>query len=317
MDASQRVPAMLSFVHAADHGSFAAAARVLRISSAAVSKNIAGLEQSLGVRLMNRTTRSLQLTTEGLVFLERARVAINALDDAIDAVVAQRTEPVGKVRISTSNAFGSDYLLPIVPELQQRYPQLSLQIDFDDRKIDLVRDGYDLALRGSQVEDSSVVARHISTLSTVLVASPDYLQTHGIPKKIKDLDQHRLIAVRFLNGSMSRWGFRGPNQELIEIEPQAPALTLSAADAAVTAAVLGMGIAQTGVHHAWEHLQAGKLKVVLGKLHHPGKRAMTLQYPHRALMAPRVRATVDFILDKFAANPALHVTAEQLQEYQA
>lgn len=119
MDPSQRVRAILSFVHAAERGSLAAAARALGISAAAVSKNVASLERGLGIRLVNRTTRSLQLTAEGSAFLERARVAIAALDDAIEAVAAQRAEPMGRVRISTSNAFGRSYLLPLIPGLHR------------------------------------------------------------------------------------------------------------------------------------------------------------------------------------------------------
>src|SRR6201993_4136921 len=117
MDATQRVRAMLSFVQAADHGSFAAAGRMLGISSAAVGKNVAGLEAALGVRLMNRSTRSLKLTSEGKAFLDGARAAINALDAAIDGVAAQRAEPAGRVRIATSSSFGHLYLLPLLADL--------------------------------------------------------------------------------------------------------------------------------------------------------------------------------------------------------
>ena len=179
MDATQRVRAMLSFVQAADRGSFAGAARALGISAAAVGKNVAGLEAALGVRLMNRSTRSLQLTAEGQVFLDGARQAIDALDAAIDGVAAQRAEPAGRVRLSTSHIFGHRYLLPLVPGLCERYPLLNLELEFDDRRVDLVRDGFDLALRGGQMEDSSLVSRQVCELHTVLAASPDYLARHG------------------------------------------------------------------------------------------------------------------------------------------
>src|ERR1017187_88794 len=129
MDATQRVRAMISFVQAADRGSFAAAARILGISAAAVGKNVAGLEGALGVRLMNRSTRSLQLTSEGQSFLEGAREAINALDAAIDTVAAQRAVPSGRVRISTSSAFGHRYLLPLLRKLAQQFPAIVLEVD--------------------------------------------------------------------------------------------------------------------------------------------------------------------------------------------
>ena len=316
MDATQRVRAMLSFVQAADRGSFAAAARALGISSAAVGKNVAGLEGALGVRLMNRSTRSLQLTSEGQAFLEGAREAINALDAAIDTVAAQRAHPQGRVRVSTSNAFGHRYLMPLLPRLAEKYPAIVMELDFDDRRVDIVQDGFDIAVRGGQLTDTSLVSRPICDLVTVLVAAPSYLAKFGVPRRIQDLDDHRLIAVRFLTGQTSAWPFSVAGK-LIERPPEPPALVVSDPQAAVAAAVSGMGIAQTGVHHAWGYLKTGELKVVLAKVHRSGSRTMALQYPHRALVAPRVRVTVDFLLQELARVEALHVTLPQLKEFAA
>jgi len=319
MDATQRVRAMLSFVQAADHGSFAAAARSLGVSAAAVGKNVAGLEAALGVRLMNRSTRSLQLTSEGRAFVERARDAIGALDLAIDTVAAQRAEPAGRVRISTGNAFGHRYLMPLVPGLIARYPLIVPEVEFDDRRVDLVQSGFDLALRGGNLDDSSLVSRHVCSLLTVLVASPRYLERHGIPARPDELKQHRLVAVRFLTGTTSRWTFRkaAGDRAIEEFVPEPPALVVSDPQAAVDAAVANLGIAQAGVHHAWRHLQAGRLKILLARRHDPGKRAMALQYPHRALVAPRVKATVDYLLAELAQVEALHVTLSQLGDFMA
>ncbi len=316
MDATQRVRAMLSFVQAADRGSFAAAARMLGISSAAVGKNVAGLEGALGVRLMNRSTRSLQLTSEGEAFLGAAREAIHALDAAIDTVAAQRAEPAGRVRISTGNAFGHSYLMPLMPRLLQLHPALVPEIEFDDRRVDIVRDGFDLALRGGQLQDSSLVSRHICNLHTVLVASPAYLQQRGAPKRVDDLRLHGLIAVRFLTGQVSAWSVqKTAGSSAFEWLPQPAALVVSDPQAAVAAAVSGMGIAQTGLHHAWQYLKSGDLKIVLARQHDSGRRAMALQYPHRALVAPRVRATVDFLLQELSRNEELHVTLDSLHRY--
>jgi len=316
MEPSSRLPSILSFVHAAERGSFAAAARALGISSAAVSKNVASLERSLGVRLMNRTTRSLQLTGEGQAFFEKARVAIDALDEAIDTVAAQRAEPAGRVRLSTGNAFGNRYVMPILPQLIACFPALSVEVDFDDRRVDLVKDGYDLALRGGWIEDSSLVSRHICMLRSVLVAAPSYLSEHGVPRTCGDLERHRKVAVRFLTGRVARWAFR-EGGAIEEMEPQAPVLTVSAPEAAVEAAVLGVGVAQVGVHHAWDHVRDGRLKVLLPDQHDAGERELALQYPHRALLAPRVRVTVDFLLEKLAQSEALHVPPERLREFAA
>jgi DNA-binding transcriptional LysR family regulator len=319
MDATQRVRAMLSFVTAADHGSFAGAARALAISAAAVGKNVAGLEAALGVRLMNRNTRSLQLTGEGQAFLERAREAIQALDLAIDTVAAHRVKPAGRVRISVSSAFGHGYVLPLMAGLIGKYPELQPEIDLDDRQVDIVREGYDIAIRGGRIADSSLVARPICDLLTVLVASPAYLKAHGTPQRPGDLDHgHRLIAVRYLSGTTSPWRLRPAlNQPAQERSPSPAALVVSDPLAAVQAAVAGVGIAQTGAHHAWPHLQSGKLRVVLPKHHESGKRAMVLHYPHRALLAPRVRVVVDHLLQGLASNDALHITAARMASHAA
>lgn len=316
MDSSQRVRAILSFVQVADTGSFAAAGRVLGVTSAAVSKNVASLEKALGVRLMNRTTRTLKLTDEGGAFLQQARVALEALDAAIDTVTARRITPSGRIRISTSSAFGREQLMPVLPGLLSRYPALSVEVDFDDRVIDLVRDGYDLTIRGGNIRDSALVSRPICRLNMVLVASPNYLAHQGVPLTPKDLRQHRLIARRFLGGRVDSWSFQAADGSITTLDPADTAvLTLSAPEALVQAAHNGIGIAQVGVHLAWEYLVSGGLKVVLHRYHHPGTYEMVMQYPHRALMAPRVRATLDYLLEAFAGNKALHVPLESLDTY--
>lgn len=317
MDATQRVRAILSFVQVADGGSFAAAARKLGVSSASVSKNVAGLERALGVRLMNRTTRTLKLTSEGVTFLEQARIALDALDLAVDTVAAQRVEPSGRVRISTSAAFGRDQLMPALPGLLERYPELSVEVDFDDRCIDLINEGYDLALRGGQIPDSALVSRTICRLNMALFASPAYLGRHGVPRTPQDLKQHKIINRRFLNGSYSKWSFRSMDGSIETFEPEASTVTLSSPEALAQAALLGLGIAQVGVHHAWPHLRAGTLKVVLNDCHHPGDYEMVLQYPHRALLAPRVHAVINYLLEVFSKDDFLHVPLKKLQSYVA
>jgi DNA-binding transcriptional LysR family regulator len=190
MDSSQRVRAILSFVQAADAGSFAAGARALGISSAAVSKNIAGLEKALGVRLMNRTTRTLKLTEEGEAFLRQARIALEALDLAADAVLSHRAAPAGRVRISTSVGFGRQQLAPALPGLLAKYPGLAVEVDFDDRVIDLVHDGYDLAIRIGRLDDSALIARKLGEVRLLLVAAPAYLAARGAPASLDDLANH-------------------------------------------------------------------------------------------------------------------------------
>lgn len=318
MDFSKRVRAILSFAHAADAGSFATAGRVLGISSAAISKNVATLEKALGVRLMNRTTRTLQLTDEGAAFLRQARIALEALDAAVDSVAAQRLGPSGRVRVSTSAAFGRAHVLPAIPGLLARYPGLCVEVDFDDRVVDLVRDGYDLAIRGGNIPDSALVSRPICRLNVVFVASPDYLARRGVPQTPEQLHGHALIARRFLGGRVSLWSFCAEDGSVSNFDPTDTAvLTLSAPESLVQAACDGVGIAQVGVHLAWPHLQSGALKVVLQGYHHPGSYELVMQYPHRALIAPRVRATLDYLLAAFAADQTLHLPLDALEAFAA
>ncbi|MDW6002558.1 HTH-type transcriptional regulator DmlR [Vibrio mangrovi] len=316
MEVSQHVRAILSFVEAADAGSFSAAARKLGISAAAVSKNVAGLELVLGVRLMNRTTRKINLTEEGTAFLSQARIALGALESAVDSLVARKVEISGHVKISTSVAFGREYLLPVLPGLLERYPGLTVDVDFDDRMTDLIRDGYDIAIRGGRIVDSSLITRPVCRLKTVLAASPDYLASHGVPQIPEDLTQHRLIARRFLGGRINAWGFKRDDGSLTTMDPEPAVLTLSAPEALVQAAVAGLGIAQIGIHHALQYLESGQLKAVLFGQYDPGSYEMVIQYPHRTLIAPRVKVTVDYLLAAFEQEKSLHFPEEKLAAYQ-
>ncbi|MEC5319324.1 LysR family transcriptional regulator [Brenneria populi subsp. brevivirga] len=318
MDSTHRMRAILSFVHAVDMGSFAAAARTMGVTSAAVSKNVATLETALGVRLLNRTTRTLSLTDEGGIFLRQARVALEALDAAVDAVAAQRAGLYGRVRISTSQAFGKEQLMPKLPDLLARHPGLSISVDFDDRVVDLIREGYDLGLRGGHIRDSSLITRPVCHLNTILVASSEYLDRHGIPQTVDELRRHRFIARRFLSGAADTWSFQSADGCITTLDPTDTAvLTLSAPEALVDAACDGIGIAQVAVHLAWERLVAGRLKIVMYSEHHPGNYEMVIQYPHRALIAPRVRVVVDYLLEAFAGDNSLHLPLDLLAAHSA
>lgn len=317
MDSTERVRAILSFVTAADAGSFAGAARILGVSSAAVGKNIAGLEKALGVRLMNRTTRTLTLTEEGETFLREARIALAALDHATEAVIAHGAEPTGRVRISTSVGFGREQLTPLLPGLIATYPGLALEVDYDDRLVDLVHDRYDMALRGGHIADSSLISRPVCRMNLVLVASPGYLAAHGVPHTPDDLGGHRLLTRRFLGGRVSPWSFRADDGSITTLDTERAVLTLSSPEALTQATLDGAGIAEVGVHHAWKHLVTGDLKALLLDNHHPGGFEMTLQYPHRAHVAPRVRVTVEYLLAAFARMEELHVPIDALERHRA
>lgn len=173
------------------------------------------------------------------------------------------------------------------------------------------------SIRGGRIVDSSLISRPVCQLNMVLVASPDYLAQQGVPQTPEDLKKHHLIARRFLGGRVSPWGFRGEDGSLSTLEPDAAVITLSAPEAQLQAARLGLGIAQVGVHHAVTHLQTGQLKVLLFGQHDPGSYEMVIQYPHRSLIAPRVRVTIEYLLDTLRQDPSLHFPLSRLAEFAA
>jgi DNA-binding transcriptional LysR family regulator len=204
----KQLQGLLAFVEAATTGSLTAAADRLGVTPAAVSKSLARLEEQLGVRLLHRSTRRLALTEEGAGFLDKARLALRALDDAVADVSQAARAPAGRVRISVGVAFGRRWVLPLLPALTARHRQLSIELDLDNRPVDLVAEGFDIGIRGGVIEDSSLVARRICRLPLVLVASPAYLREAGVPTSVEDLRQHRCAAVRYSGSTPSPWCFR-------------------------------------------------------------------------------------------------------------
>jgi DNA-binding transcriptional LysR family regulator len=272
------------------------------LSPAAVSKNVAKLEQQLKLRLFNRTTRSVKLTPEGAAYLEKAREALRLLDDAAAQVSAGQHQAIGRVRISSAYAFGRRFVSPVLPGLLQSHPQLQVELSLDNREVDLVAEGFDMGVRGGVVRDSAMVARRVCKLSLVLVASPAYLAKNGIPRSVADLSKHQALGVRFGSGHSMEWQFgRGihaqtiiPNARLWSSDPES-LLDWLLAD---------VGIAQISLSHAWPHLLAGRLKVLLHAQHAPGEREVVLFYPHRQFLAPRVRVVVDALMSHYESEPA-------------
>lgn len=296
------LPGLLSAVQAADSGSFTAAAKVLGLTPAAVSKNVAALEALLKVRLFNRTTRQLSLTEEGKAFIAQTRDGLQTLEQA-SLAATQGLTPQGLVRVSCSVGFGRRYVLPLLPAFYAAYPQVQVELSLDDHNVDLVREGFDVGIRGGSQPPGGMVARKICNLSAVLVATPRYLKARGTPKHYTELAQHDLLRVKFASGRMTPWLFKDQGQ-LAGFEGRAK-LLISDPEVILDAALLHMGIARIGRHHAFEALERGDLVEVLARQHDSGAASMAMFYPHRAGLAPRVRVLVDFVLAQLAQNAAL------------
>lgn len=301
----KNLPGLLAFVEAAAQGSLAGAARRMELTPAAVSKSLARLEAQLGVRLFNRSTRRIALTTEGTQFLEQARHALRLLDEAVAGVSQRASEPAGRVRISVGMAFGRRWVLPLLPALAAAHPQLQVEVDLDNRPVDLVAEGFDIGIRGGFVEDSSLVARRVCALPVALLASPGYLRRHGVPTSVAELAGHRAVAVRFAGGRTSSWHF-GSGRRAVEFTPEAQLLT-SDPECVIDLALADAGIVQAALHHALPYLRSGRLKLLMPGLHEAGTREVVLHYPHRQYLAPRVRVVVDALLAHYRSAADLHL----------
>jgi DNA-binding transcriptional LysR family regulator len=300
------VPGLISTIQTADSGSFSAAAKVLSLTPAAVSKNVAALEAHLKVRLFNRSTRRLSLTEEGRAFVAQARLGVQALEQA-STVATQANAPQGLVRLNCAVGFGRRYVLPLLPSFFAAYPKVRVELNLNDQQVDLIAGGFDMGIRGGSQPPEGMVSRKICDIPAVLVATPRYLKAHGTPQTAADLAQHQLIRVKFLNGRMSPWLMReSPRAKAQSQALDLPAqLLLSDPEVVLDAALLHLGIARIGRHHANQALAKGDLLEVLPKLHVSGQASMALFYPHRAHLAPRVRVLADYLLKGFAAHPDL------------
>jgi DNA-binding transcriptional LysR family regulator len=313
-DAAKSWPHLQAFVAVAQHLSFTRAAAALEISPQAVSVSIAQLEKQLNLRLFNRTTRSVGLTNEGERLLAASQATLDQLQHSIEALTQTET-PSGLVRVSVASGFSRRYLLPETLGLSRRYPRIRMEISSDDRTVDPVRDGFDIVIRAGKLNDSNLISRRVCTLHTALVASPAYLRKAGVPWSPTDLQNHRLIGVRFLSGQRVTWSFGAQPDRTLRL-PE-PALVVSDPEAVAEAASLGFGIGAVALHHAAEALRKQRLKMVLrGQFRHTPLE-MAIQYPHREQMAPRVRCVVEYLLERFAVNPDLHLHSQDLRAFEA
>lgn len=307
-----RMQRLVAFAESAATGSFSAAARKLDITPAAVSKSVLRLEEELGLRLFNRSTRQLRLTHEGERFLARVAPGLRSLDEAV-AEVAQGVEaPRGRVRISAPLGFGRRYVLPCLPSIGTHHPLVQVHLSLENRQVDLVAEGFDIGVRGGILEDSGLVARRVAKLPLVLVASPAYLRSRGVPRREADLAGHQAVGVRLDSGVEIPWAFRDRGGRVRQVRLDAARLWISDPEAALDAALLHAGIAQVGLHHAMPFLRSGRLKAVLVGQHDPGDREIALYYAHRQYLAPRVRVVVDALREALSGHEDLQATPARL-----
>lgn len=289
-----RLEMLRTFVAVADQASFAEAARRLRVSPTAASRAVAALEQSLGTALLRRTTRSVRLTAEGALYLERCRTALADLDDAALALRGDGATPGGTLVVTAPVTFGRLHILPIATRLLREFPALRVELTLIDRVVRLVDEGIDVAVRIGDLSDSSLHALKVAEVRRVLVASPDYLAEYGTPANVPALHQHALISFTELERA-HEWRFGSNGKPAIRIEPR---LTVNTADAAIAAAIDGIGIARVLSYQSRDAIAAGRLVSLLDDAAPPPV-PVHLVYQANRRASVNVRALIDTARDYF------------------
>lgn len=280
-------------------GSLSAAARELNLSPAIISRRLAALEARLGVRLINRTTRSLHLTEEGATYYDTCVRLLSEIEEADSAVSAGRAEPQGALRIALPASFGHLHVAPLIPEFARRYPKVQLALSLSDRNVNLVEEGFDLAVRIADLADSSLAARRLAPNRRVICASPDYLRRHGTPRTPEDLVRHNCLTTT--DYSMT-WEFRGP-------DGQPGSVRVSGRYACDNWEVLrewalaGLGIALKSTWDVRRQLEDGSLVSLCPGYTFNTDVAIYAVYPHRRFLPAKTRAFIEFLADSFGPEP--------------
>jgi DNA-binding transcriptional LysR family regulator len=291
------------FVAVAEEGGFASAARRLHLSAPAVTRAIAALEQHLGARLLNRTTRSVRLTDVGERFLADSRRILSELEEAEAAARGAHVEPQGMLSITASVLFGRFHIAPIVLDFLQQHPKVSVRTLFVDRIVHLVDEGFDVALRIAHLSDSSMTAVPVGSVRRVTVASPAYLEAHGEPATPQELAGHRAIGFSHLGAGSTHWTFTLPDGGSYTVQPPMQWVA-NLGVVAIDAAVAGHGLTRALSYQVARPLAEGRLRVVL-QAYEPPPVPVHLVYPAGRKAAAKVRAFVDFAAQRLRAEPVL------------
>ena len=288
-----RIEAMQAFVAVADLQKFAPAARKLGLSPSAVTRLIAALEDRLGARLLQRTTRSVTLTDVGARYLERARRILSDIEEAEGAAEGERTRPSGRLVVSAPVGFGRLHVSPLMCSYLKRYPEVSAELRLSDQIINLVEDGVDLAIRIGHLANSTLVARHVGEMRRIVVASPDYLKQRGEPDTPAAITAHD--SIQFGAATVSPdWRFVEDGHEVRVT--CAPRLVTNSADAAIQYAEQDGGLTRVLAYQAAEAIKAGRLRIVLAQFEAPPL-PIHVVYPTSRLLSAKVRAFIDLVTE--------------------
>ncbi|WP_462403047.1 LysR family transcriptional regulator [Pseudomonas sp. Marseille-QA0332] len=287
----ERLNGIVLFVRVAQAGSFVAAGRLLGISASAVGKGIARLEQRLNIRLFHRNTRSLHLTAEGSLFLARCQRILEELDAAEVELSQSIEQPCGRLRVSVPLA--GQFMLSLLARFMAQYPQVQLELDFSDRLVDVIEEGFDAVIRTGALRDSRLVSRHLGTYDFHLVAAPAYLQRRGIPRQVTDLVEHACLFYHLsATGRLERWPLEDPDDCTWQSLPKT--MICNHLDMLITAAIAGQGIACVPGRAVRQALAEGTLQPLLldkvkSDIH------FSVMWPSHPFITPKLRCLVNFL----------------------
>ena len=287
-----RFDAIEAFIAVAESRGFAPAARKLRLSTSAITRHVAALEERLGVRLLNRTTRAVSLTDAGLRFLQRGQRILADLEEAEQMAESERGEPLGRLVVSAPQVFGRLHVAPLICEFMIRHPKITAELMLADRMTHLVEDGIDVAVRIGHLTDSSEIARRVGAVRRVLVASPAYLAGKGTPATPEKLAAHRLISFTALTAA-DHWRFwRDGEQTTVAVHPS---YVTNSADAAIWHARQNGGLTMALSYQVADDLREGRLRLVMAD-HEPEPYPVQIVYPSSRLLSLKVRAFLELAI---------------------
>jgi DNA-binding transcriptional LysR family regulator len=295
-----RIASMAAFPKVVGAGSFSGAAREMQVSQASVTKQIQELESWLGARLLNRTTRRLNLTEIGVAFYERSTRILEAVEEARNAAGALQTVPRGRLRINAPVSFGLLHLAPVITEFLELHPDISVEMLVNDRLVDLLEGEFDVAMRIGRLRDSSLIARRIAPIRLAVCAAPAYLATHGVPRTPEDLARHNCLEYTYFE-SRGEWRLLNSDGEEI-IVPVSGRYLANNADVLRSTALAGGGIMLVPTFIVSQDLRAGRL-VRLLPYFPPPEQALHALYPPGRHLSAKVRSFVDFLVARFGGEP--------------
>jgi DNA-binding transcriptional LysR family regulator len=312
----QELHGLWHFVQAARAGSLTQAATRLGVSTAALSKSVARLEQVTSTRLFVRTTRRLQLTSAGATLFGQLNEAFTSIEDSVGWLRERSSKPSGTVRVSTVTAYGKHCLLPLLPEFLARYPTVDVLISFHDGARGLTRQAYDIRINWGEEREKDKISKTLYRMPLIAVASPDYLAKRGMPSSPEELKRHDCINVVLPNGAHGRWTFvdlsaSRRSRRHVVVAPKGRMTVQDELDAVQDAALAGLGITVISIENVLGPLREGSLVRVLPNYEIEAQNELgstiIMQYARRELVAANVRALIDFLLDKLKGSNPLDI----------